>query len=202
MKQLREIDNQTHDLLKDEEVLSISLKNPSAFALLVDRYQMAFIKAAYKIVKNKEESEDIVQEAFTKIYLNAGKFREVENATFKSWAYKIVRNVALNHYGKLKKDYERYGRLDDAPAMAFADNSMEKELIREEAAGFVRKTLEFLPKQFESALKKYYIEDKSQKMIAEEEGITLATVKMRLFRARKIFKEKIKIEERQLSWII
>lgn len=201
MKQLREIDNQTQDLLKDEEVLSISLKSPSMFALLVDRHQEAFLRAAYKIVRSREEAEDIVQEAFTKIYLNAGKFKEVENASFKSWAYKIVHNTALNHYRKLKKNYERYGRLDDAPVAAVADNSIETELDRQDAAGFVQKVLGFLPKQFESVLKKYYIEDKSQKTIAEEEGITIATVKMRLFRARKVFKEKIG-SDKQLSWII
>lgn len=201
MKQLREIDKQAHNCLTDEEILSISLKRPSMFGLLMDRHQKHFLKAACRIVKDMDEAEDVTQEVFTQIYLNAGKFKKVENASFKSWAYKIIRNIAINHYKKLKKNYERYGRLDDAPIIAISDNNVEREIYRRDVVGFALKVLEFLPKQFESVLKKYYIEDKSQKTIAEEEGITLATVKTRLFRARKIFKEKIKTEK-QLSWVI
>lgn len=91
---------------KDEEILALSLAQPSVFETLVDRYQNDFLRAAFKVVKSKEEAEDIVQELFTKIYLNAGKFRNVEGASFRSWAYKIVFNTSLNHYKKLKRARE------------------------------------------------------------------------------------------------
>ena len=48
--------------LPDEEILRISLKDPSYFAILVDKYQTPFIRKAIGIVRNKDEAEDIVQE--------------------------------------------------------------------------------------------------------------------------------------------
>jgi len=62
----------------DEELLKVSLSHPSLFALLVRKYQEPFLRKAQGIVREREEAEDIVQEAFTKIYLNAGKFKKQE----------------------------------------------------------------------------------------------------------------------------
>ena len=70
----------------DEELLKLSLEDPRYFSMIVDKYQDAFFRAAVRVVKQKEEAEDIVQEAFTKIYMNAPKFQKQEGASFKSWA--------------------------------------------------------------------------------------------------------------------
>ena len=59
---------------KDEEILWASQKDPSIFAILVDKYQAAFLRAAGRIIKNNEEAEDIVQDSLVKIYRNAKKF--------------------------------------------------------------------------------------------------------------------------------
>ncbi|MCP6768921.1 hypothetical protein NL529_29160, partial [Klebsiella pneumoniae] len=61
--------------LSDEEVLAASVAHPSLFALLVRKYEAAFLRKAQSIIRDEEEAIDIVQEAFTKIYINAGKFK-------------------------------------------------------------------------------------------------------------------------------
>ena len=53
---------------KDEDILTASLKNPNLFGVLVDRYQDAFMRSAQRVVKTREDAEDIVQEALAKIY--------------------------------------------------------------------------------------------------------------------------------------
>src|SRR3989344_7914997 len=84
----------------DEELLGLSVANPSLFALLVRKYEAPFMRKALSIVRGHEEAQDVVQEAFTKIYLNAEKFQKQEAAPFSSWGYKILINTALPHYAK------------------------------------------------------------------------------------------------------
>lgn len=173
---------------KDEEILSLSIKNPGFFGIIVDRHQKAFLRAAYKIVNQSEESEDIVQESFVKIYRYADRFKEQEGASFKSWAYKIVINTALTHYKKLKviqksAEYMDYNFYDNT-----AENNTEMEI---DMKIVVSKILKDMPVQLRAVLKKYYLEDKSQKDIALEENISVTAVKMRLFRAKKFFKKNL-----------
>ena len=175
--------------LKDEEILALSLEKPSFFGVLVDRYEKPFFRAAVKIVGHREEAEDIMQEAFTKIYLNAKKFKKVEGASFKSWAYKIVINTSFTHYKKVKRARETasydnpefYEGLTDENARDINEDLDAKVLIS--------KTLPKIPEHFQGVLQKYYLEDKSQKDIAGEENVSVATVKMRLFRAKREFKK-------------
>jgi len=98
---------------KDEDILAASLKHPSLFALLVRKYEEPFLRKARSIVRDDEAAQDIVQEAFVKIYLNAGKFEKVEGASFSSWAYRIVINTALTSYMKRKKESGRTVELDE-----------------------------------------------------------------------------------------
>lgn len=176
---------------KDEEVLAFSLTKPSVFEMLVDRYQNDFLRTAFKIVKSKEEAEDIVQESFIKIYLNAKKFRNIEGASFRSWAYKIVLNTSFNHYKKLKRIRESIKYVDSTFYEGVADvknNDFEIEANMKDCIGQI---LPKLPSHLQGVLKKYYLEDKSQKEIAQEEGVSTVAVKMRLFRAKRLFKKII-----------
>src|SRR5580704_9150657 len=88
----------------DEEILALSAAHPSLFALIVRKYEEAFMRKARGIVRGDEAAEDVVQEAFTKIYLNAAKFQKQEGAQFSSWAYRILINTALTHYAKKKRE--------------------------------------------------------------------------------------------------
>ena len=69
--------NEEQDLVQsasDEELLKRSLKNPRLFEILLARYEEAFLRKAYYILGTKEAAEDAVQDAFVKIYKNAGRF--------------------------------------------------------------------------------------------------------------------------------
>jgi RNA polymerase sigma-70 factor (ECF subfamily) len=176
---------------KDEEVLALSLAKPSVFEMLVDRYQNDFLRAAFKIVKSKEEAEDIVQESFTKIYLNAGKFRNIEGANFRSWAYKIVLNTSFNHYKKLKRIRESVTSVGQDFYDGIADVKKGDFEMEADMKACVSQVLPQLPFHLQNVLKKYYLEDKSQKQIAKEEGVSTVSIKMRLFRAKRMFKKII-----------
>lgn len=173
--------------MKDEEILQASVNEPAMFELLVSKYQQPLMRAAFKIVRRKEEAEDIVQESFVKIYRNAAKFEKMAGIEFKSWAYKITVNTAITHYRKLK----RGEFLVEDPALYEAEDgvSLESRFTAADAKALVGKNIEQLPEHLARVLKMYYLEDKSYKMIAEEEKISIPTLKMRLFRAKRLFRK-------------
>ena len=192
----REIAGQNIKNLPDEEVLAISLVSPSAFEILVDRYQSAFLRKAGGIVKREDDAQDTVQETFVKIYLNAKKFKkEKAGDSFKSWAYKVLVNCAISRYGKLKKELLVLKPLDtgDSGEKVFnlsADYAERENLeTKIDNKNFVAEILEKLPNALSAILKKYFFGGKSHKEIAAEDGISAGAAKLRLFRAKKAFKK-------------
>lgn len=181
------------DEMADDEVLKLSLEEPSHFGKLISRYQEAFTRAALSITHSREETEDILQETFTKIYLNGHRFKKEPGATFKSWAYKILINTSFTHYQKLRKTTGHVSYLD--PILYDEDDIEEveedKATVMDNKA-LVRATIEKMPEHLGRLLKLYYIEDKSYKDIATVEAISTTTLKMRLFRAKRLFKKIIK----------
>ena len=174
--------------MKDEEVLRMSLEEPAMFQMLVEKYQEPLARAAMRVVRGREEAEDIVQEAFVKIYKNADKFQKQEGIEFKSWAYKVAINTAITHYRKLKRG--EFLAEDPAVFQEVGDDLVEERFsLAADAKAAVSGVLARMPGHLQSVLRRYYLEDKSYRTIAEEEKISIPTLKMRLFRAKKIFKK-------------
>ena len=171
----------------DEELLALSASHPSLFALLVRRYEQPFLRKAQSIIKDQHEAEDIVQEAFTKIYINAAKFKVVEGAQFSSWAYRIVVNTALTHYAKKKKSWEREAQLDEEIWALIPDKNL-KQFEKKELVDLVASVLTRMPRPMAKALSSFFIDGKTQEEIAQEEGLSVGAVKTRVHRAKAEFK--------------
>ncbi|MEK7082244.1 MAG: sigma-70 family RNA polymerase sigma factor [Patescibacteria group bacterium] len=176
------------NVMKDEEILRASQDEPAMFQMLVEKYQEPLLRAAQRVVRGREEAEDIVQEAFVKIYKNADKFQKLDGIEFKSWAYKVAINTAITHYRKLKR-----GEFlaEDPTVFQEAGDDMihERFSFAADAKAAVASALAKMPEHLQSVLRRYYLEDKSYRTIAEEEKISVSTLKMRLFRAKKIFRK-------------
>src|SRR3989338_5931217 len=83
--------------LSDAKILKDSQYYPWMFGTLVDRYQDAFLRKGLYILRSQDDAEDAVQDTFIKIYKNAHKFSEKRNASFQSWAYKILINTCYDY---------------------------------------------------------------------------------------------------------
>ncbi len=70
--------------LTDSAVLARAQKEPALFSILVRRYEAPLLRRARTILTSPEDAEEVVQDAFTKIYLYAHTFHEQEGATFSS----------------------------------------------------------------------------------------------------------------------
>ncbi len=174
--------------MSDEEVLAASVTHPSLFALLVRKYEAAFLRKAYSIIKDDELAQDIVQEAFTKIYMNAGKFKVQEGAQFSSWAYRIVVNTALTQYQKKKKRGEHTAELDEEIWALIPDKNL-RQFEKKEFTDEVASVLSRMPPAMARALSAFFIDGKTQEEIAKEEGLSVGAVKTRVHRAKAEFKK-------------
>ncbi len=174
--------------LSDAEVLARSQKEPDLFAVLVRRYEPALLRRARTILKSPEDAEEAVQDAFTKAYLYADKYRPQEGASFSSWMYTILNRVAYTKYRAKSIERgrraellpEHYESLPDSRAEFLEDLSIRNEVI----AGLAR-----LPETAARILRLQFIEGKSQEEIAASEDLSIPAVKTRIHRAKKLFKQ-------------
>lgn len=174
--------------MSDAEVLARSRREPAFFAELVRRYEAPLLRRARTILRSPEDAEEVVQDAFTKMYLYADKYREQEGASFSSWAYTILNRVAYTKYraraterGKVAElEPEHYESLPDARAEFLEDLSIRNEVIA---------ALAKLPEAAAKILRLQFIEGKSQEEIAEAEQLSIPAVKTRVHRAKKLFRQ-------------
>lgn len=179
------------DARSDEEILALSVKSPELFGILVDRYEEAFSRKARQIIiADKEAVEDLVQDTFVKIYINAAKFQIQEGASFKSWGYKILINTCFTKYKKIKTQREFVRDIDpeiiaEIVPSKFDEDAFEKKLDKDYVLSIISK----LPVILGRVLKLYAVEGKPQKEIATREGISLGAVRARIHRAKKEIKK-------------
>lgn len=171
----------------DEHILALSIVHPSLFVHIVRKYEQPFLRKAMSIVHEREEAEDIVQETFAKIYMNASKFKVQEGATFSSWGYRILVNTSLTHYAKRKREGMVRADLEPEILELLPDKNLrqfeKKEFIDEVASVLVR-----MPEVFARALNAFFIEGKTQEEMARMEGVSVGAIKTRVHRAKKEFK--------------
>ena len=174
--------------LSDAEVLARSREDSKLFAVLVERYEAALLRRARTILKSPEDAEEVVQDAFTKMYLYADKYHPQEGASFSSWMYTILNRVAYTKYRTKSAEWgkraelapEHYESLPDARAEFLEDLSIRDEVIA---------ALSKLPETAAKILRLQFIEGKTQEEIAQEEHLSIPAVKTRVHRAKKLFKE-------------
>ena len=168
--------------LKDEEILQLSVSRPSVFEVLVERYQAPFLRKAHKILRSREDAEDAVQEAFTKIYLNAGRFQTQERCQLRSWGYKILMNTCFTLYEKRKRRTGSRTYMEDEMLFNLADK--EDDGKENELRDLAASLLANLPKHMHRVLHLHFIMGYRQREIADMEGETVGAVKTRIFRAK------------------
>lgn len=183
--------------LDDETILTRCQAQPWLFAVLLERYQEPFLRKARGIIRNEEDAEEIVQDAFTKIYVNAEKFTPQEGAKFSSWAYRILMNTAFTRYQKRVKEGQRVVNLDPDFEHLLKDDATNTAPFdgRKDA---IDRVLERMPEHFVYVLRLHYLERWSHADIANETGETVGTIKARIHRAKQAFRKEAKDGEAEL----
>jgi RNA polymerase sigma-70 factor (ECF subfamily) len=179
--------------MTDEEVLKESTSKPWLFSILVDRYEAAFMRKVMGVVRNKCDAEEVVQDAFTKIYVHADSFEPQAGAKFSSWAYRILMNTSFTRYQKLIKEGQRFVNLDPEFEQ-FVGERAEHSGFEEKRDG-VERILVRLPEHFSYVLRLHYIERWSHEDIGKTTNEKVGTIKARIHRAKEAFRKESKDEE-------
>ena len=170
---------------ENQRVQQVLSGNTSAFTYFVDTYQDMAITIAYRICGNRQDAEDIVQESYVKAYRNLHGFRS--ESKFSTWLYRIVYNTAITHTKARLWVFDKEVELADAPHLS--DNTLQTNLEALDQREMVVDILGRMPKGDSLLLTLYYLEDNPVKEIVKITGLNESNVKVKLFRARKTFKE-------------
>lgn len=173
----------------DDERLIQSVKaQPWLFMLVVERYEAPFLRKAQSIIRNPLDAEEVVQDAFTKIYVYADRYEPQSGAKFSSWAYRILMNTAFTRYQKLVKEGQRVVAID--PEFEQFIGEMKEHSGFDEKRDGIERILERLPEHLSYVLRLHYLDRWSHQDIADETGENVGTIKARIHRAKAAFKKE------------
>ena len=180
---------------ENQRVQQVLAGNTSAFTYFVETYQDMAITIAHRICGNVQDAEDVVQESFVKVYRNLHAFRN--ESKFSSWLYRIVYNTAITH--TKTRIWISNTTVELSDVQEISDFDTEKQIADTERTEMVQNVLNKMPKGDALLLTLYYLEDNAVKDIAKITGLNEPNVKVKLFRARKLFKELLIGTEFQLA---
>ncbi len=183
----------------------------NAFEQIVEKYKDKALTLSMRILKNHEDAEDSLQEAFIKTFRAIIENQFEERSKFSTYIYRIVYNTAIDNYKKLKSRTYNLLRIEDGgtskaetetgditnfemkiDAVKYNQGSAyrtDKQALDNEVQIFVGRFLSEIPEKYSVILTLFYINDLSHEEISEMLNLPLGTVKNRIFRAKDKLKE-------------
>lgn len=165
----------------------ISQGDHQAFSMLVERHSDRFYGLAWRITSNDQDAEDVVQDAFLKLWNAPDMFDPDKGTKFTTWFYRIVSNMAIDHIRKRKKtvgtenfdwiESDRAGQLDEY-------NEQQEQALLEAA-------IQELPDKQKLALNLCFYEGLSNKEAAEVIGVGVKALESLLMRAKGKLKDNL-----------
>jgi len=161
-----------------------------AFSVLIDVHKDKIYALVHRLVGNRENAEDIIQETFLKAIDNIGQFRG--ESSFGTWLYSIALNLSRAHFAKEKQadllPIESYlpsgDNYHESHARLLDWDDPLKILETKELREAVNMALETIPYEYREAFLLRYYNELSVKEIAEITGQSEASAKSRILRAR------------------
>lgn len=174
--------------LEDSELIEVIVhKNREAYKELFDRYNRKLFVYILHLVGNREETEDILQNVFTKTYKNIGRFDQTRK--FSSWIYRIAHNEAVNYLKRKNKRYtvswEDVSTSKDKLDIASVEMPVEEKWMHEEVTKEIHDALEKLPPKYKEILTMRYYQEYSYETIGKIMGKPVNTVGTLINRAKK-----------------
>ena len=171
----------------DNELLSLIQNGSSqAFSTLVERHSQRFYRLAYRYLQSREAAEDVVQEAFIKLWQSPALWQPEKNSKFTTWFYRIVVNLCLD----LRKR-KTPGPLDDGTPLIDEREPMDETMIRAQEQKMLEKEIAALPERQRMALNLCFDEGLTNQEAAEIMGINLKALQSLIMRAKTTLKARL-----------
>ena len=161
-----------------------------AFSLLIrDNIQRVY-RAAYAVVRNRDDAEDIAQETFVRAYQSIGRFDETRPLF--PWLYRIARNLCLNRIERVTK---REATDPEFDYLSDASAGPEESTIAADERARVRAAVLRLPDQHRRIVELSHFQECSYREIADILDVPMGTVMSRLYNARRKLRELLENDE-------
>lgn len=152
-----------------------------AFEALFRQYQGDVYRWIARIVRDPTAAEDLTVETFWRVHRAHARFHADGN--FGAWLRRIATNVALDH---VRRARPTWALLEDVPAEEKPDGVVQQEVRTKILRAFAE-----LPPRLRIVVQLGLVEDETYKEIAESLGISLAAVKLRMFRGTRLLRKKL-----------
>ena len=175
-------DKDDHELLE-----RIQDGNGQAFAALVERHSDRFYRLAYRYLQSKEAAEDVVQDAFLKLWENPALWQPQRNSKFTTWFYRVVVNLCLDSRKRKKP-----AALDDETSVIDERQPVDELMMRGQEQKALEKEIGALPERQRTALTLCFDEGLTNQEAAEVMGLNLKALQSLIMRAKTTLKQRMK----------
>ncbi len=173
----------------DDESLICQIQEGSheAFAILVDRHSNRFYRIAYRFVSSKDDAEDIVQEAFLKIWKRPNLWDPGKGTKFTTWFYRVVINLCLDHRKKKKM-------INLPEDIEFADENPGADVLYDvhQKQAVIERFIQELPERQQMAVNLCFYEGLSNNEAAQIIGVKVKALQSLVMRAKTTLKYNVK----------
>lgn len=167
-----------------ELMLRIARKDIDAFRDLLVRHLDRCVKVAERMLGNRQDAEDVMQEVCLKIWKEASRWKP--QAKFSTWLYRVLLNACLDHKRKTVAYVQE--ELEFIPDKS---PSTDERMIEEQSSQHVQNALQRLPDRQRAAVILSYYEDLSNQEAAETMGVGLGAFQQLLFRAKQNLRNEL-----------
>jgi RNA polymerase sigma factor (sigma-70 family) len=157
--------------------------NTAAFSFLVEKHSDMAFTIANKIVRSREDAEEIAQDAFIKAFQSLRSFKG--DSKFSTWLYRIVYNAAISHTRRKKQDFTQ---IDERVVSDTTEDDIFENLDTLDAeiqSKLVNEAINKLPADESAIVTLFYLKENTIDDICQITGLSESNVKVKLFRIRK-----------------
>jgi len=186
------------DHTDEELMLRVQSGVTDCFDVLVERYEVRLFNYLYRLTGNRDEAEEIAQEAFVKAYIHADKYKTI--ARFSTWLYTIATNLVRNRIRSRSRAPQLislwtrgFGDSDEERVLDIEDTGrMPDEAINDaELSSVINRAIAKIPEKYRESFVLREINELSYEEIAAVTGLKLGTVRSRINRARNYFRQLV-----------
>ena len=181
------LDNDRHII---EEIRSGQTRR---YAVLIDRHKDRAMTLALRLTGNRQESEELVQDAFLRAYRSLDQFRG--DAKFGTWFYRILYNLCLTRVTRRKGKPEQLDvsdeRMLDNILVDEEEATIQERMEEDEMQHMIASEIAGMPEKFRTVLTLFYVQEMSYEEITAVLNQPLGTVKTNLFRARNLLRGRV-----------
>jgi RNA polymerase sigma-70 factor, ECF subfamily len=176
----------------DAALIEMAIKNPESFGILMQRYQGPLFHYIRRIAQlSEEDTEDLLQEVFIKIYQKLNEYNE--NLKFSSWAYRIAHNHIIDYFRK-SGARPRTNALEDGEweKIVHSGIHMMKDIADRDCVEKIKSCLNELPIHYREVLVLRFIEEKEYEEIMDILKKPKGSVASLIRRGKELLKKRIR----------